>query len=340
MRGRARVDSASHCLARAAAVVPDVVRRRARAARTTARRLRHLAASPRASTDRRGTRGQSVDERAAQRVVGQRGARIARRHPTTRGHGGEPRRRPRCAVELARRTPRARSAAQLRPRMRQQRVDVAPHRSHTDPRSSRESRAGASRAPLCTDERRSAVRVGVVDAVHRDPQSRAAEHVGDATPRERTGERAGRRGRTRRSASVALLELVEHGVGVGAERAADEPHLARRAREPGDRALHHDAVDLDEHVARDARADRRAGRASSTRARSRPRPRRTRRAPRRRARADPLGDDRRRAPRGARRGARTSRSAGRRRDRAASSTRCATDSADVEIATHLPSAHW
>src|SRR5580765_3231313 len=57
--------------------------------------------------------------------------------------------------------------------------------------------------------------------------------------------------RTNPTSVIVLPELVEHGLGVGAQRPADEPHLARRTRQPRDRSLHDDAVDFDEHMARD-----------------------------------------------------------------------------------------
>ena len=130
------------------------------------------------------------------------------------------------------------------------------------------------RAPAAADRRRCA---------RRAPPAR----------RSRRRSRAPRRGARRRAGAAATFDHANGPVnGLADEHEArgpgrhssprtasvsapsgrpDEPHLARRARQARDRALHHDPVDLHEHAARHARAGRPAARASSTRARSRPR---------------------------------------------------------------------
>ena len=123
-------------------------------------------------------------------------------------------------------------------------------------------------------------------------------------------------------------------------RAAPHAGSRRRPREPGRRPLHHDAVDLDEHRRGPARAGRPAARASCTRARSRPARPRTRRAPPPAAAHRSRPRRPRRAPRGARRGSRTTSKRGSSPTPRSSSTRVATDSADVDTATQWPSAHW
>ena len=127
---------------------------------------------------------------------------------------------------------------------------------------SRRRPARAPRARAAADRRRCAPTSTTggsmlgVDARDRDPTPAAAQHGGDLRPRERPGERARDRARSR-SRPARVHSSLEHRRRCRRRACRpDEPHLARRAQQPRDRALHDDAVDLHEHAARAARADR------------------------------------------------------------------------------------